>query len=88
MSECVCVGGGGGEGGGVLSSKNRFEIFPRKNILILYIYLNYEKTLKYIEETPKTSPILSWPPKISTKSSYPPNINIFEPPPPPPKKKK
>ena len=27
------------------------------------VYLPQEKTLKYIEITPKTSPILGWPPK-------------------------
>ena len=44
----------------VLSStpKKYLKFLPRKNIFIMYIYLK-EKTLKYIEETPKTSPILS-----------------------------
>ena len=44
-------------------------LHPPKHIQNMYIYL--KKTLKYIEITPKTSPILGWPPKISTKFSYP-----------------
>ena len=43
---------------------------------IMYIDLK-KKTLKCIEMTPKYSPILWWPKKISTKSSYPPKIFIF-----------
>ena len=37
---------------------------------------NLRKYPKYIERTPKTSPILCWPPKISTKTSYPKNIHF------------
>ena len=39
------------------------------------------KTLKCIEVTPKTSPVLWWPPKISTKSSYPRKYSFFWKPP-------
>ena len=45
------------------------------------LYLNLKKTLKCIEMTPKYSPILWWPKKISTKSLYPPKKFIFLKPP-------
>ena len=38
----------------------------------------YEKTPKCIEMTPKYSPILWWPQKLSTKSPYPKNIYFSE----------
>ena len=58
---------------GISSTPKIFEILPPPPPpqYSHSIHLPKWKILKYVEMTPKTSPNLWWPPKISTKSSYP-----------------
>ena len=66
-----------------------FEIFANTKKYPDSVFLSSEKTLKYIKITPKTSPILRWPPQNKyPQNLIPPKIFIFWTPPPPPKKKK
>ena len=56
--------------------KKIFEIFATKKYPDS-VYLSLEKTLKYIEITPKTSPILGWPQKNIHKIFRPKKIFFF-----------
>ena len=63
--------------GNIKHPKKYLNFFlPRK--IFSFCTFSLRTDPQYIEKTPKTSPILSWPQKISTKSSYPQNINISE----------
>ena len=70
--------------GNIKHPRKYLKVLPRKNILILYIYLK-KKNQKYIEKTPQTSPILTHtqppppppPKKISIKSSCPQTYEYF-----------
>ena len=65
--------------GNIKHPKKIFYFFATQKYS-LSVHLPLEKTLKYIEKTPKTSPILSWPLKNILKSSYPQNIHFLKPP--------
>ena len=90
---CVCVCGGGYSHFFFIRriGPSIYRLPPKKignikhpkatQIYSLSVHLPLEKTLKYIEKTPKTSPILSWPPKNILKISYPQKIlNFWTPP--------
>ena len=71
---------------GISSTPKNIRFFCHAKIFSFCTF-TLRKDPKYIEETPKTSPISSWPPPLPKKKKK--NIHkIFIPPPPPQKKKK